>query len=79
LDLAGAIVTIDAIGTQTTIAKTILPWGGDYLVALKANRPEAHGHGPDPSRPRQKQPRLRKKKAALGPDYLQFLIWNRPK
>lgn len=42
LDLAGAIVTIDAIGTQATIAETIVRRGGDYLLALKANRPVTH-------------------------------------
>jgi predicted transposase YbfD/YdcC len=35
----GALVTIDAISTQTGIAETILKRGGDYLLALKANRP----------------------------------------
>jgi predicted transposase YbfD/YdcC len=39
LALQGALVTIDAIGTQTEIAATILERGGDYLLALKANRP----------------------------------------
>ncbi len=39
LALTGALVTIDAIGTQTTIAETIVGRGGDYLLALKANRP----------------------------------------
>lgn len=39
LALTGALVTIDAIGTQTAIAQTILNRGGDYLLALKANRP----------------------------------------
>ncbi|MGC1955244.1 MAG: ISAs1 family transposase [Gammaproteobacteria bacterium] len=38
LALTGALVTIDAIGTQSAIAKTILQRGGDYLLALKANR-----------------------------------------
>ena len=42
LELTGAIVTIDAIGTQTAIAETILHRGGDYLLALKANRPATH-------------------------------------
>ena len=40
LELAGALVTIDAIGTQTAIAQAILGRGGDYLLALKQNRPE---------------------------------------
>jgi predicted transposase YbfD/YdcC len=39
LELAGALVTIDAIGTQGAIAEAILARGGDYRLALKANRP----------------------------------------
>lgn len=39
LALSGALVTIDAIGTQSAIAEKILDRGGDYLLALKANRP----------------------------------------
>ena len=39
LALEGALVTIDAIGTQSAIAETILRRGGDYLLALKENRP----------------------------------------
>lgn len=39
LELTGALVTIDAIGTQVEIARTITEAGGDYLLALKANRP----------------------------------------
>lgn len=39
LVLTGALVTIDAIGTQAKIAETIVRRGGDYLLALKANRP----------------------------------------
>jgi predicted transposase YbfD/YdcC len=39
LELTGALVTIDAIGTQSEIAKTIVAGGGDYLLSLKANRP----------------------------------------
>ena len=39
LELTGALVTIDAIGTQSGIAETILQRGGDYLLALKGNRP----------------------------------------
>jgi predicted transposase YbfD/YdcC len=42
LELTGAIVTIDAMGTQTAIAETIVRRGGDYLLALKANRPATH-------------------------------------
>lgn len=40
LELAGALVTIDAMGPQTGIAQTILDGGGDYVLALKQNRPE---------------------------------------
>jgi predicted transposase YbfD/YdcC len=39
LAFKGALVTIDAIGTQDEIARTILERGGNYLLALKANRP----------------------------------------
>ena len=35
LQLAGALVTLDAMGTQTKIAQTILNKGADYLLALK--------------------------------------------
>jgi predicted transposase YbfD/YdcC len=38
LDLHGCIVTIDAMGTQTTIAEQIVSQGGDYILALKANQ-----------------------------------------
>lgn len=39
LQLRGALVTIDAMGTQARIARTIVEGGGDYLLSLKANRP----------------------------------------
>lgn len=42
LELAGALVTIDAMGTQTAIAETIVRQGGDYLLALKENRPATY-------------------------------------
>lgn len=42
LELTGALVTIDAMGTQTGIAEKIVARGGDYLLALKANRPLLH-------------------------------------
>lgn len=42
LALTGALVTIDAMGTQVEIAEAILKGGGDYLLALKANRPLTH-------------------------------------
>lgn len=39
LDLRGALVTIDAMGTQTAIAQTIRDGGGDYVLVLKDNWP----------------------------------------
>ena len=42
LDLHGALVTIDAMGTQTAIAQTILDGGGDYVLALKENWPATY-------------------------------------
>ena len=42
LDLTGALVTIDAMGTQSAIAETIVRRGGDYLLALKGNRPATY-------------------------------------
>jgi predicted transposase YbfD/YdcC len=39
LDLAGCIVTIDAMGTQTEIAQKIIHKKADYVLALKANHP----------------------------------------
>lgn len=42
LELTGALVTIDAMGTQTEIAQTILDGGADYVLALKANGPATY-------------------------------------
>ena len=42
LALDGAIVSIDAIGTQKQIAAAILDKGGDYVLALKANQASLH-------------------------------------
>src|SRR5215468_3495075 len=39
LELTGALVTIDAMGTQIEIANAIVEGGGDYLLSLKANWP----------------------------------------
>ncbi|QKQ74883.1 ISAs1 family transposase [Nostoc sp. TCL240-02] len=39
LDITGAIITIDAMGTQTEIAKKIIDKKADYVLALKANHP----------------------------------------
>jgi predicted transposase YbfD/YdcC len=38
LDLAGCIVTIDAMGTQTAIAAAIVAQDADYVLALKGNQ-----------------------------------------
>lgn len=39
LDIQGATVTIDAIGTQTAIAEKIIDQGADYILGLKENQP----------------------------------------
>lgn len=39
LDLAGCIVTLDAMGTQSTIAQQIQHQQADYILALKQNHP----------------------------------------
>jgi predicted transposase YbfD/YdcC len=38
LDISGCLITIDAMGTQTEIAETIVDRGGDYLLAVKENQ-----------------------------------------
>lgn len=40
--LAGALVTIDAIACNPDIAKAITERGADYLLAVKANQPSLH-------------------------------------
>ena len=42
LDLKGCIVTLDAMGTQKTIAAQIRQAGADYILALKSNHPTLH-------------------------------------
>ena len=39
VDIQGAIVTIDAMGTQTAIAAAIIAKKGDHVLALKGNQP----------------------------------------
>ena len=39
LELKGCIITIDAMGTQTEIARTIVDGGADYVLAVKENQP----------------------------------------
>jgi predicted transposase YbfD/YdcC len=42
VDLTGAIVTIDAMGTQKDIAKQVIDGQGDYVLALKGNQEKLH-------------------------------------
>jgi predicted transposase YbfD/YdcC len=42
LELAGAVVTIDAMGCQTEIAEKILERKADYVLAVKGNQPSLH-------------------------------------
>jgi predicted transposase YbfD/YdcC len=42
LAITGCIVTIDAMGCQTAIARQIRAQGGDYLLALKGNHKKAY-------------------------------------
>ncbi|CDN17086.1 Transposase, IS4 [Richelia intracellularis] len=43
LDMAGCIITIDAMGTQTAIASQIFNAKADYVLALKGNHPTLYG------------------------------------
>ena len=43
LEIAGCIVTIDAMGTQTEIAEKIRERGADYILGLKQNQPNLYG------------------------------------
>ena len=38
LDISGCLITIDAIGTQTKIAKAIVDSGADYLLSVKEDQ-----------------------------------------
>ncbi len=42
VDIKGAIITIDAMGTQTAIAKQIVEANADYVLALKGNQGTLH-------------------------------------
>jgi len=42
IDIRGAIITIDAMGTQRSIAKQIIDGGADYVLALKGNQGHLH-------------------------------------
>jgi predicted transposase YbfD/YdcC len=40
--VAGAVVTIDAMGCQREVSRTIVAREGDYVLALKGNQPALH-------------------------------------
>src|SRR5205823_6635599 len=42
VDIKGAIITIDAMGTQKAIAEQIVDGGADYVLALKGNQETLH-------------------------------------
>lgn len=42
LEITGCIVTIDAMGTQTAIAKKIQEKGADYILTVKTNQPDLY-------------------------------------
>ena len=42
LEVSGCIVTIDAMGCQKEIARTIIAQGADYVLALKSNQSQLH-------------------------------------
>lgn len=42
VNIAGAIITIDAMGTQKAIAAQIIEQGADYVLALKGNQGKLH-------------------------------------
>src|SRR5690606_3082796 len=42
LDIKGVTITIDAIGCQKEIARTISDRGGEYVLAVKDNQPTLH-------------------------------------
>ena len=42
VDIKGAIITIDALGTQKAIAEQVIDSGADYVLALKGNQEALH-------------------------------------
>ncbi len=42
VDIKGAIITIDAMGTQKAIAEQVIVGGADYVLALKGNQETLH-------------------------------------
>jgi predicted transposase YbfD/YdcC len=43
LEVAGCIVTVDALGCQREIAAAVIAQGADYVLAVKANQPDLEG------------------------------------
>jgi predicted transposase YbfD/YdcC len=43
IELARAVITIDAMGCQKDIARDIVAGGGDFVIAVKDNRPKLAG------------------------------------
>ncbi|MGB7961726.1 MAG: ISAs1 family transposase [Propionicimonas sp.] len=41
-DLAGVVVTVDAMHTQTDTAQLVVDAGGDYVFTVKGNQPKLH-------------------------------------
>ena len=71
LELAGCIVTIDAMGCQKTIAKEIIEAEADYVLALKGNQETVHAEVKsylDDAIIQQAQAPTRKAKAKLEPE-----------
>ena len=50
IEIEGAIITIDAMGCQKNIAKTIIDNGGDYALDLKENQETFRGSMPESTR-----------------------------
>jgi predicted transposase YbfD/YdcC len=71
LELAGCIVTIDAMGCQKTIAKEIIEADADYVLALKGNQETVHAEVKsylDDAIIQQAQAPTRKAKVKLEPE-----------
>ena len=62
LDVSGAIITIDAMGTQTAIAQNIQAAKADYIFTLKSNHPTLAKDAQDWFKDHQAQPDLEKVK-----------------
>ena len=47
IDVSNAIVTIDAMGCQTSITEKIIEGKGDYIIALKENQKKSYEFAKD--------------------------------